>query len=96
MSTYDYYIIDSNRFKKRLWEKYESNTKLELKLEAIRVQFKDAFNYLNKKYYKVEQLEIVIDQLIVVKIKSDTILPLIENLIYISRHFGYALFFTTN
>ena len=96
MSTYNYYTIDYNRLEKRIWNQNESNTKLKLELEATRVQFKDASDYLKKKSYRVKQLETVIDQLTAAKTKTDTILPSVEIPIDTSRHFVHALFSSTN
>ena len=61
MSTYDYYAMDCNRLEERLWEQNESNTRLELELEATRAQSEDASEYLKKESRRVERLEMVID-----------------------------------
>ena len=91
MSTYDYYAIDCNRLEERLWEQNESNTRLELELEATRAQSEDASDYLKKESYRIEQLETVIDQLTVAKTKTDTVLPSVKIPIDTSRHFVHAL-----
>ena len=91
ISTYDYYAMDCNRLEERLREQNESNTGLELELEATRAQSKDASNYLKKESCRVERLETVIDQLIVAKTKTDTVLPSVEIPIDTSRHFVHAL-----
>ena len=91
MSTYDYYAMDCNRLEERLREQNESNTGLELELEATRAQSEDASDYLKKESYRIEQLETVIDQLTVAKTKTDTVLPSIEIPIDTSWHFVYAL-----
>lgn len=49
MSTYNYYVIDCNRFKKRLREEKKSNAGLKLKLEATRAQFKDTSHHFKPK-----------------------------------------------
>ena len=91
MSTYDYYAIDCNRLEERLWEQNESNTRLELELEATRAQSEDASDYLKKESRRVERLETVIDQLTAAKTKTDTVLPSVEIPIDTSRHFVHAL-----
>ena len=52
--TYNYYAMDFNRLEERLRKQNESNTRLELELEAIRAQFEDASDYLKKESCRIE------------------------------------------
>ena len=79
MSIYNYYMIDCNRFEEKLCKQNKSNTGL--KLKTIRPQFKNVFNYFKKKSCRIKQLEIVIDQLIVAKTKTDIVFPSVKILI---------------
>ena len=96
MSTYDYYAINCNKLDKRLQEQNESNTKLKLELKAIRAQFKDISNYFKKESYRIKRLEIVIDWLTAIKIKTDIVLLLVKIPIDTSWHFVYILFSLAN
>lgn len=54
ISTFDHYVMDCNRYEKRLQEYKESNTGLKLKLKTTRAGFKNAFNYYIKESNKIE------------------------------------------
>lgn len=96
MNLYIYYAIDCNKLKKRLQKQNESNAGLELELKATKAQFEDVFDYLKKENRRVKRLKTIINQLIVVKTKSDTVFLSVENHTNTSRYFVHALFFVTN
>ena len=60
------------------------------------MQSKDISDYFKKKSCRVEQPEMVIDQLTATKTKTDTVLPSIEIPIDTSWHFVHALSFSAN
>lgn len=60
------------------------------------MQSKDVSNYFKKESCRVEQLKTVIDQLIVAKTKTNTVLPSVKNPINTSWYFVYALSSSAN
>lgn len=54
MSTYDYYTINYNKLKKRLWKQNESNIELKFDLQTTKAQFKDTFSYFKKESHRIK------------------------------------------
>lgn len=61
ISTNNYYPINANRLKEKLWQQNESNTRLKLELEVTRTQFANTSNYLKKETYGVKEIKTIID-----------------------------------